>query len=93
MPGSRHYATTLGFNTGYRPSAVCLETEASAATTLMRADSSTVLACLNLLLVQLLPLLALFQDELFGVLKRSERALSLDDIARLAAGDEIVHSA
>jgi hypothetical protein len=41
--------------------------------------------------VLLLPFLALPQDELLGIFERFEWTLSLDQVARLAAGYEIIH--
>jgi hypothetical protein len=49
------------------------------------------LSGLCLLHIKMLPLFALFQDKSFGIFEGLEEALPLNHIARLAAGDEVIH--
>jgi hypothetical protein len=53
--------------------------------------SAAVLVRFDLLFVLVLPLLALLQHELLGIFERFEGPLSLNQVAGLAAGYEVVH--
>lgn len=61
----------------------------SRATAVLVNGSATLLR-FHLLFVHVLPFFALFQDEVLGIFKGLEEAFPLDDVAWLAAGNEVI---